>query len=888
MNKNKEYIEGQTGIHLLMAGIVSVFGILLIFITLVMQWELWTVPLVVMGILAIWVIHVGRLGTDAFYEYLCTGVMTIGFFYYGVHAAVLLDVPVIVCILFFMLSLLNRKSLLYLVGAMYVVVLFYHLIFLGTVMVDAGIQNLARLGLGLAGTAGALLLSNTVIDRRRVEQESIREISDQLETAKQRNADFLSNLSHELRTPINMVTGISEVALEKEMSSELRESIQSIRMAGKRLAGQINDILDYTEIFGNTLVVTNDNYMPVSVINDIVTTMIMQNGGHDLELVYDLDATLPAVLVGDAEKISRVIRILLQNAIKFTQKGGVYVQIGFRRESYGVNLDIVICDTGIGITPAQLTQIYDDFYQADTGRSRSAGGLGLGIPIALGLIRAMGGFMYYRSKENQGTQIHISIPQGVADDTPGMSINHPRQFCVVCYLRHERYRCSEVLQFYDNVVLHMAEQFGLEIYRAYQFEEQERLLHSHNVTHLFLAKGEYEENRSYYEELGKSICVVLIAAEDYVLSADSCLILLHKPFFALPIVNLLNGMTHGNDLGKSVIEDRLFVCTDVHALVVDDEEMNLMVARGILDRYHIQVDTCLSGAEAIEKCTDTVYDLIFLDHMMPGMDGVETLKRIRAIGDGIYQNLPVIALTANAISGAREMFKSEGFTEFVPKPIDRHVLERALRRVLPERNIRYYTEAEKDSILSDRTDTASAENTVSIKDTLPKTDQEYSSDTVQVVEDTIISADEEGSVATSESLSMPQESTTPLFDNLRRIGINVELGLNYCYGAEDFYTEMLQMYYEQSTEKRSEIVSLYENEDWAGYAIKVHALKSTSLTIGAEKLSGQAKALELAGKSGDAAYIRENHQTMLQSYDAVCACIADGINTAGSGEEKAL
>lgn len=856
---NKEYIEGQTGIHLLMAGIVSVFGILLILITAVMRWELWTVPLVVIGILAVWIIHIGRLASNAFYEYLCTGIMTVGFFYYGAHAAVLSDVPVIVCILLFMLSLLNRKSLLYLVGIMYALILLYHLIFLGTVSIDTGIQNLARLGFGLAGTAGAMLLANTTIDRRRAEQEGLREITDQLATAKKKNADFLSNLSHELRTPINMVTGISEVALEKEMSPGLRESLQSIQMAGKRLAGQINDILDYTEIFGNTLVVTKDNYMPVSIVNDIITTMGLQHTGHNLELVYDLDATLPAVLVGDAEKISRVIRILLQNAIKFTEQGGVYVQIGYRRESYGVNLDISVCDTGIGITPEQLTQIYDDFYQADSGRSRSAGGLGLGIPIALGLIQAMGGFMYYKSSEHQGTRIHISIPQGVADDTPGIAINDPRQFCIVCYLQRNRYSISEVLQFYDNVILHMAEQFGLEAYRAYQFEEQERLLHSHNVTHLFLTKGEYEENPSYYEELGKKICVVLVATEDYALPADSCLILLHKPFFVLPIANLLNGLAHGNDLGKSVMEDRLFVCTDVHALVVDDEEMNLMVARGILNRYHIQVDTCLSGAQAVEKCTNTLYDLIFLDHMMPGMDGVETLKRIRAIGDGSYQNIPIIALTANAISGAREMFKSEGFTEFVPKPIDRHVLERALRRVLPERSIQYYTITDNDSIM-------------------PETDSVPTANIVLTSENTATSKEKEPS-------QVPQESTLSPFDGLRQLGVNVELGLNYCYGAEDFYTEMLQMYCDQSREKRSEIAALYDSGDWAGYAIKVHALKSTSLTIGAEELSSQAKALELAGKGGDAAYIRENHQAMLQSYDALCACIADSIGTAGSGEE---
>lgn len=284
-----------------------------------------------------------------------------------------------------------------------------------------------------------------------------------------------------------------------------------------------------------------------------------------------------------------------------------------------------------------------------------------------------------------------------------------------------------------------------------------------------------------------------------------------------------------------------------------------MVARGILNRYHIQVDTCLSGSQAVEKCTNTLYDLIFLDHMMPGMDGVETLKRIRAIGDGSYQNIPIIALTANAISGAREMFKSEGFTEFVPKPIDRHVLERALRRVLPERSIQYYTITDNDSIM-------------------PETDSVPTANIVLTSENTAASKEKEPS-------QVPQESTLSPFDGLRQLGVNVELGLNYCYGAEDFYTEMLQMYCDQSREKRSEIAALYDSGDWAGYAIKVHALKSTSLTIGAEELSSQAKALELAGKGGDAAYIRENHQAMLQSYDALCACIADSIGTAGSGEE---
>ena len=124
-------------------------------------------------------------------------------------------------------------------------------------------------------------------------------------------------------------------------------------------------------------------------------------------------------------------------------------------------------------------------------------------------------------------------------------------------------------------------------------------------------------------------------------------------------------------------------------LVVDDEEMNLVVAKGVLGSYGIQVDTCQSGKEALERCGNTPYHMIFLDHMMPGLDGVETLRRIRETNNGIYRDRPVIALTANTISGAREMFRNEGFSEFVPKPIERSVLERVLNKVLPKECIHY-------------------------------------------------------------------------------------------------------------------------------------------------------------------------------------------------------
>ena len=647
-------------------------------------------------------------------------------------------------------------------------------------------------------------------------------MAEQLETVSRQNADFLSNVSHELRTPINMVIGISEVALEKEISSEVRADIQSIQMAGKRLSGQINNILDYTEIVEGTLTQAKEEYMITSVLNDLITMTAMQSSRQKLEIVFDMNLKMPAVLVGDAEKISHVLKILLENSIKFTEEGGINVCLEFRRESYGINLIIDIYDTGIGMSEAQLAKIYDEFYQADTGSSRFSSGLGLGIPIARGLLHSMDGFIHFESKGHQGLQAHITIPQGVADDTPCMTINNPEKLCIACYFRPDKYSSDEIRRFYDRMILHLMEGLGLEGYQAHNFDGLLKLLRTYKLTHVFITQSEYEENRAYYEELAESLQVVVIAEREYVLSRDSRLLMIRKPFFALSVVNLLNGEVKENGFEEAQNAGRRpFSCVGVHALVVDDEEMNLVVAKGVLGSYGIQVDTSLSGREAVEMCRRTSYDIIFLDHMMPGYDGVETLRRIREINYGTYQDLPVIALTANTISGAREMFRNEGFTEFIPKPIERAVLERVLRRVLPKSNIHYGAEP--------------------------------------VAED-----------------SLPQEEEVPFnpFDVLSEVGINAQIGLDYCCGDENFYLEMLRMFHGQSEAKREEIVSLYDMENWPDYAVKVHALKSTSLTIGAEELSEQAKALERAGKKEDIAYIRENHLKLLEMYDDVCRSIA--------------
>ncbi len=803
----------QTSIHLLLASIVTIFGIFLILIIFAMSWEPWMVPIIVIGNSVIWCLHITRSGTDAFYENLCVSLLMIGFFFFGVHKDILYDIPAVACILVLIFSMFDKKRLLYLLNALYVLDLLYQGFFLRTITKDMDAQEFIRLGLGAAVVAGATAIARYRINRRQQSRKWYDKTLEELETAGRQNAEFLSNVSHEFRTPINMVLGISEVTLEKDISPEIREDIHSIQMAGKRLSNQINNILDYTEIVEGTLIPAKESYMITSILNDIITMTAMQNNRQHLEMVFDIDPRMPSVLIGDAEKISHVLKILLENSIKFTEEGGIDVRIDFRTESYGVNLIIDIYDTGIGMTTSQISQMCDDFYQADSTSSRFAGGLGLGIPIAQGLLHAMGGFIHFDSKSQEGLHAHITIPQGVADDTPALQLANAGDLCIACYFRPEKYNGDAVRSYYDNMILHMVEGLDLEGYQAHNFEGLLKLQNTHTLTHVFIAQAEYNENSSYYEELSRTLQVVVIAEKDFMLKRDSRLLVIHKPFFALSVVNLLNGQIKENGFDEAQAAGRRpFSCVNVHVLAVDDEEMNLVVAKGVLGSYGIQVDTCLSGREAVKRCTGIAYDIVFLDHMMPGFDGVETLKQIREINNGMYQDLPIIALTANTISGAREMFRHEGFTEFIPKPIERAVLERVLRKVLPKRCIQYNTAP------------ASSSNIQQPSDSVPDpTETKEAPQTMASVPDT--SMPEDTSVGESSAVS---------FDPLEQIGINVQLGLDYCCGDDDFYLEMLRTFRSQ----------------------------------------GAAKMLEQAGKKNDTDYIRQNHLQLLDLYDETCKCIA--------------
>jgi CheY-like chemotaxis protein/HPt (histidine-containing phosphotransfer) domain-containing protein/anti-sigma regulatory factor (Ser/Thr protein kinase) len=338
---------------------------------------------------------------------------------------------------------------------------------------------------------------------------------------------------------------------------------------------------------------------------------------------------------------------------------------------------------------------------------------------------------------------------------------------------------------------------------------------------------------------------------------------------------------------KNTLSEAVYA-PDARVLVVDDVPMNLLVTKGLMKYSQITVDTAGGGEEALKMIASIKYDLIFMDHLMPGMDGVECLHRIKEMNDHPNITTPIIILTANAIIGAKEEYIKAGFTDYLPKPIQERELQQMLMKYLPADLVTLYSMEElvnaahtgdKKKAQSGNTATdavaGSVANVTQTEDTATKSESNfYDAGTKNTAGDAeVVAAKTERDMATdaghADSDTVAAESNAadaPLTERLQSVGgLDTSIGMSYCMDEEEFYFEMLAEY--MKSDKPALMTQYFEAKDWENYRITVHALKSTSLTIGAVKLSEQAKALETACKENNETYIYDNHAGVLANYE---------------------
>ncbi len=843
MDNRKEQNELFRSSHLMILYLFSILGILLAGETLLLGWEKWAVILIAATLIICWSLHIRQNLTPDGRLWIYSFLMMASYFFYGAHETSTFDLAIVMGAIIMVYTMTGKKSMITLCQFTYYITFGYEIIRILYTGYEFDSLTVTRSLLHIALITAVSMVAKTIIDKwSKVLRHSSDEISVLKESTKRLN-DFLANISHEIRTPVNAVVGLTGICLTREKDEEIRKDLLAVEEAGKRVGEQISDILDYSEIDMRKLAVSREDYMLSSLLNDLVVELAPYKRS-DTELVIDVDANLPSVLNSDVSKLKKILWHLILNGLKYTKEGGVYVHINSAPRDYGINLCIEVTDTGIGMTETEIERIFDRFYQADSGRSRENSGLGLGLTIVNGFVQAMDGFLTIESEPENGTTVRISIPQSVIDDTNCMAVENPEKLNLGAYLHFEKFNNPHVRVFYNSMVKNIVQGLRVTMHRVDNLDGLKKLSSGMKFTHLFVGKEEYEEDPEFFEGLASDTLVEIVADDDFTLPQGSGARIMRKPFFCFPVISVLSSNPHEENKETG----RLY-CKDVKALVVDDEPMNLTVAMGIFRQYGMTVETAASGTEAIEKCRAHEYDIVFMDHMMPGMDGVEAMKRIRSEwgrDKNKSYDTPIVALTANTVSTAKEMFLREGFDGFIGKPIEIAEMERVLKKVLPK------------SVFVEQDAPVTVRPTGHISD-----------------------SGKNKSVSRTPVQSAPT-SGADYAVQIARLGIDVDKGLKYSQDDADFYRTLLLQFAGDATDKISKTDRFRESYDTDNYAIIVHSIKSTSKMVGATELSGKARELELAAKAGDIDVIERFHDETMEEYRRM----ADGIISIFEGSSE--
>lgn len=536
----------------------------------------------------------------------------------------------------------------------------------------------------------------TIVDVTKIIEQNhlMKRLVLQTEDANRAKTNFVSNMSHEIRTPMNSIVGITEILLRSQHSPKEQEYLLNIQSSGRVLLTIINDVLDCSKMEAGKMQLFDEPYDTCSLFHDLRISMENRIGHSGLELIYDIDQDIPCKLKGDMGRIRQVIINLVNNAIKYTEKGSVRFSVHVRQKNTDkVMLYYEVADTGIGIRKEDQKILFDAFQRVEMDRNRYVEGTGLGLTISQNLVNMMGGVIEVESEYGKGSRFFFTIEQTIIDPTPVSAVNYNGQK--------------------DNVTEKEAE----------------------------------------------------------------C----------------------------------LFIAPEAHILLVDDNELNLVVAKELLKPLRMQIDTAENGQQAVKMVRGSQYDLVLMDHMMPVMDGIEAAKAIRALPEDKYQNLPIIALTANAMVDARKEFLNAGMNGFVAKPIDFTRICNQLKLWLPKDLVRDVPKEEAKKLLTDDL---------------------------------------------SDSEIQPEDP---------QMGFSIEEGVNRC-GSKAALMKTIRIFYRTIDSKANKIEQCLKEGLISDYVIEVHALKSSALLIGAVPLSEAAKELESYGKQGKTEVLEEKTPDVLAMY----------------------